>query len=102
MPTPSAINPLRAIQYQIPLVPSGRASNRRDGATAEAQAAIDAIARDGRAHLREYAGGTGRRDETLEFAMGVAGHLESVVTDPRCGPHNAVQPPVAQFVSAIP
>ncbi len=106
MPTPSAINPLRAIQYQIPFR-SIRAEHIEPAVTAllaEAKAAIDAIAAETAAPT--YANTLAALEdatETLEFAMGVAGHLESVVTEPALrAAYNAVQPPVAEFVSAIP
>lgn len=41
--------------------------------------------------------------EPLEFAMTLAGHLESVVTtDPLRAAYNAVQPSIAQFYASIP
>ncbi len=106
MPTPSVMNPLRAIQYRIPF-PSIRAEHIEPAVTAllaEAQAQIDAIAAETAAPT--YANTLAALEdatETLEFAMGVVGHLESVATEPALrNAYNAVQPPVAAFSSAIP
>ncbi len=103
---PAAVNPLSTIQYRIPFL-SIRAEHVEPAVHAllgEAQAAIDAIAAETVAPT--YANTLAALEEAtekLEFTMGVVGHLESVATEPELRKaYNAVQPPVAEFSSAIP
>ncbi len=102
----SAANPLSVIQYRIPFL-SILAEHVEPAVTAllsEAQSAIDAIAAN--TAPPTYANTLAALEtatEKLEFAMGVVGHLESVATEPGLRTaYNAVQPPVAEFSSAIP
>ncbi len=106
MPTANHANPLLEIRYQIPFR-AVRAEHIKPAVLAllrEAQAGVDAIA--AKPALPTYANTLASLEEAtekLEFAMGIVGHLESVVTEPALREaYNAVQPPVAEFTSAIP
>src|SRR5690606_17319723 len=106
MPTAKPANPLLEIRYQIPFR-AIRAEHIQTAVLAllrEAQAKVDAIAAE--PALPTYANTLASLEEAtekLEFAMGIVGHLESVVTEPALREaYNAVQPPVAEFTSAIP
>lgn len=101
-----AANPLSVIQYRIPFL-SILAEHVEPAVMVlltGAQAEIDAIAAETAAPTYENTlGALEGATEKLEFAMGVVGHLESVVTEPALrAAYNAVQPPVAEFSSAIP
>lgn len=106
MPTQLEANPLSEIRYQIPF---------RTIQPEHIQPAVLALLEEAKQQVDAVAAATERptyantlaaledSTEKLEFAMGVVGHLESVVTEPALREaYNAVQPPVAAFYSGIP
>lgn len=98
-------NPLTRIQFQIPF----------DQIRAEhVEPAIEHLLSEARSTQRSLSSSTGPRTfentmnrlesmtETLGFAMGVVGHLESVATYPELrAAYNKVQPPVSEFYTGI-
>ncbi len=99
-------NPLSQIRFAVPFaqIRAEHVEPAVDGWLAQAQTAIDAIA--ARSDAPSYATTLGALEDSgegLEYAMGVVGHLESVVThDALREAYNAVQPKVAAFSSSIP
>lgn len=99
-------NPLLELGFHIPFdrIRAEHIEPAIDELIARAQRAIDGIAASG--EPRTYASTLGALEaatQTLEQAMGVAHHLESVVTTPELrDANNAVQPKVSAFSSSIP
>lgn len=99
-------NPLAEIRFQIPFreIQAEHIQPAIHSLLDAAKQRVEAIA----AETAEptYANTLGALEastETLEFAMGVVGHLESVATEPALREaYNAVQGPVAEFYSSIP
>lgn len=102
----SADNPLLHVQFEVPF---------QTITAAHVEPAIDALLERARADIEVIAGASepATYDNTLgalersglglEYAMGIVGHLESVVTnDALREAFNAVQPKVAAFSSSIP
>ncbi|MEX2301369.1 MAG: M3 family metallopeptidase [Bryobacterales bacterium] len=106
MPELTTANPLAEIQFRIPF----------DQIRAEhVEPAIDALLAEAQQNLDELIAGEVPRTfantllalervtEKLEYAMGVAGHLESVATYPELRKaYNNVQPKISAFFSSIP
>ena len=102
----TSTNPLLEIKFKIPFdqIKAEHVEPAVDALIAEAQKDIDAIAADpgprtydNTLRALEDAG------ETLEYAMSVVSHLESVATYPELrDAYNAVQPKVSAFHSKIP
>ena len=102
----NSTNPLLEIKFKIPFdqIKAGHVEPAVDALIAEAQQNIDAIAADpgprtydNTLHAFENAA------ETLEYAMSVVSHLESVATYPELrDAYNAVEPKVSAFDSKIP
>ena len=106
MSTQSAANPLSTIAFQIPFR-SIRAEHVQPGVLGLLEAAkqrVTAVAEG--EDSPTYANTLGALEaatEGLEYAMGIVGHLESVVSEPALREaYNAVQGPVAEFYSNIP
>lgn len=103
-------NPLLKIQFEIPFsrIEPAHFEPAIDQLIARASAAIDAIGErqdDGREAIdyEHTLGALERATETLEWAMTIAGHLESVATTPAMREaYNAVTPKVSAFYSGIP
>lgn len=98
-------NPLTQVSTTIPFdsIRPEHVIPAVEGLLADAEAAIDAIAADGRP--RDYdntLGALERATEPLEYAMGVVEHLESVATTPELREaYNTVLPKVSAFWSSI-
>ena len=102
----TSTNPLLEIKFKIPFdqITAEHVEPAVDALIAEAQKNIDALAADpgprtydNTLRALEDAG------ETLEYAMSVVSHLESVATYPELrDAYNAVQPKVSAFCSKIP
>ena len=106
MPQPADANPLLSIQFPVPF------DRVR---TPDIEPAIARLIEEGRARLAAIGAGPSTRtfantmlaldelDETLDYAMGLVRHLESVATTPELrSAFNAVQPPASAFFSGIP
>nr|MCU0229452.1 M3 family metallopeptidase [Bryobacterales bacterium] len=99
-------NPLGAITFQIPFrdIQPEHIQPATLAALEAARAHVEAIADSQEAPT--YANTLGALEaatEHLEYVMGIAGHLESVVSTPALREaYNAVQGPVAEFSSSIP
>lgn len=98
-----AENPLRRVRVDVPWdeVKPDHVAPAADALLAEAQAALDAIAK----AARTYEGTLGALDRattTLDYATNVVGHLESVVATPELrDAYNAILPKVTAFYSKI-
>jgi oligopeptidase A len=101
----SDANPLASISFRIPFraIRAEHVQPAIHAALEESNARIDAIAAS--EETPTYANTLGALEEateTLEFAMGVVAHLESVATEPALrDAYNAVQAPVTAFFSSI-
>jgi oligopeptidase A len=106
MSTTLPANPLAEIRFQIPFrqINAEHVQPAVHALLDAAKQSVDAIAADtAEATYANTLGALEASTETLEFAMGIVGHLESVVTEPALREaYNAVQPPVAEFYSSIP
>jgi oligopeptidase A len=106
MPDLQTANPLDEIQFRIPFdqIRAEHVEPAIDALLAEAQQQIDALAADESARTFENTLlALEAVTEKLEYAMGVAGHLESVATYPELREaYNNVQPKVSAFFSSIP
>ena len=104
--SPAGENPLLHVQFEVPFQSIG---------AAHVEPAVDALLERARADIETIASATEpatyentlgaleRSGLGLEYAMGIVGHLESVVTnDALREAYNAVQPKVAAFSSSIP
>ncbi len=99
-------NPLLQIQFDVPfdrIRPDHVAPAVRE-LLAQAGQAIDAIAAvSGERTWDNTLGALEKATETLEYAMTVVGHLESVMSTPELrAAYNAVQPEVSAFYAGIP
>lgn len=97
-------NPLLKIQFEIPFsrIEPSHLEPAIDQLIAEADRAIDAIG-DGPIDYDHTLGALEDATETLEWAMTIAGHLESVATTPALREaYNAITPKVSAFYSGIP
>ncbi len=106
MSTQSPANPLASIDYEIPFR-AIQAEHIQPAVTQALEGArhrVDAIAES--QETPTYASTLGALEaatEHLEYVMGIAGHLESVVTTPTLRKaYNAVQGPVSEFYTSIP
>lgn len=99
-------NPLLRFQFEIPFqdIEAKHVEPAIDTLLAHARTAIDEIAANAEPpSYDDTLGALERSGEQLEYAMGIVGHLESVVTsDELRAAYNAVQPKVAAFSSSIP
>jgi len=99
-------NPLLAVEFQIPFdrIRSEDVEPAVDQLIAAARAEIDRLAASQEPRTFENTLlALERITENLEFAIGVAGHLESVATTPELrAAYNAAQPKVSEFFSSIP
>jgi oligopeptidase A len=106
VPPPADANPLLSIQFPVPFDRVW---------TPDIEPAIARLIEEGRARLAAIGAGPSTRtfantmlaldelDETLDYAMGLVRHLESVATTPELrSAFNAVQPPASAFFSGIP
>lgn len=97
-------NPLLKIQFEIPFsrIEPAHLEPAIDELIARASRAIDSIG-DGPIDYDHTLGALEDATETLEWAMTIAGHLESVATTPALrDAYNAVTPKVSAFYSGIP
>ncbi|MDA0204662.1 MAG: M3 family metallopeptidase [Acidobacteria bacterium] len=101
----SVTNPLLEVRFEIPFdqIDATHVEPAASQLIADAQALIDAIAEDaGPRTLENTLLALETTTETLGFAMGVVGHLESVKTTPELrAAYNAVRPALSAFYSAI-
>ncbi len=99
-------NPLLQFNFEIPFgdIRAEHVEPAVDTLLARARTAIDEIAdSDEPPSYFDTLGALERANEQLEYAMGIVGHLESVVTSEALRTaYNAVQPKVAAFSSSIP
>lgn len=99
-------NPLSEVCFEIPFteIRAEHVEPAVDAWLAHARGEIDRIAE--ATTPADYEGTLGALEQAmipLEYAMGIVGHLESVVTsDELRAAYNAVQPKVAEFSSSIP
>jgi oligopeptidase A len=102
----SETNPLLQIRFAVPFseITAAHVEPAIDALLAQARDAIEAIAAEtAPATYDNTLGALERSGLGLEYAMGIVGHLESVVTsDALREAYNAVQPKVAEFSSSIP
>ncbi len=102
----SNANPLLEVRFEVPFtsITAAHVEPAIDTLLAEAEAAIASIAAaETPAGYDNTLGALERAGLGLEYAMGIIGHLESVVTnDALREAYNAVQPKVAAFSSSIP
>ena len=106
MPSVDVRNPLLQVEFQIPF----------DQIRAEhVEPAVGELLSDARAQLEQLTSDTGPRTfsntmepldaltERLDYAVGIARHLEAVATTPELrAAYNAVQPLVSAFYSSLP
>src|SRR5665213_825843 len=94
------MNPLLEVQFRFPFdkVTAADVEPAIDALLADTSRLLEeAVASDDPLHALDL------MTEKLDFAMGVVRHLESVATTPELrAAHNAVQPKVSAFYSAIP
>lgn len=106
MSTTLSANPLAEIRFLIPFrkIEAEHVQPAVHALLDAAKRSVDAVAADtAEATYANTLGALEASTEPLEFAMGIVGHLESVVTEPALREaYNAVQPPVAEFYSSIP
>ncbi len=102
----NSTNPLLEIKFKIPFeqIKAKHVEPAIDALIAEAQQNIDAIAADpGPRTYDNTLRALEDASETLEYAMSVVSHLESVATYPELrNAYNAVEPKVSAFDSQIP
>lgn len=102
----SATNPLLQIRFDVPFseITAAHVEPAVDELLARAREAIEAIATSSEPPTYDNTLGELERSGLgLEYAMGIVGHMESVVTsDALREAYNAVQPKVAEFSSSIP
>ena len=102
----NSTNPLLEIKFKIPFdqIKAKHVEPAVDALIAEAQQNIDAIAADpGPRTYDNTLRALEDASETLEYAMSVVSHLESVATYPELrDAYNAVEPKVSAFDSKIP
>jgi len=101
----AATNPLLEVRFEIPFdqIDATHVEPAATQLIAEAQALIDAIAENaGPRTFENTLLALEATTETLGFAMGVVGHLESVKTTPELrAAYNAVRPALSAFYSEI-
>ncbi|MCY4188550.1 MAG: M3 family metallopeptidase [Bryobacterales bacterium] len=99
-------NPLATIQFEVPFdkIRAEHVEPAIDQLLEESRAALAALAADDRpATYESTLGALEALGEKLGYAMGVAGHMESVSTYPELrAAFNNVQPKVSAFFSGIP
>ncbi len=99
-------NPLTQIQFQIPFdrINASQVVPAIDQLLKESQSSLDELIENHSApDYQNTLAALERVGETLEYAMGIVGHLESVATYPELREaYNHVQPLVSAFYSSIP
>ena len=102
----TAVNPLLAIEFKIPFdqIKAKHIEPAVDALLADAQTKLDHLAADdGPRTFENTLLALDNATERLEYAAGIAGHLESVATYPELrAAYNAIQPKVGEFYSKIP
>jgi oligopeptidase A len=106
MSSPESTNPLLTVQFRIPF-DRIRAADVQPAATellAQARTRLQEIAsQPGERTYRNCMDALDRLTESLDYALAVVRHLESVATYPELrAAYNAVQPEVSAFYSGIP